>query len=379
LARQIRTKCRHILFELAEDQERAALAQQRMNGKVMFVAVLIPFVEKDLAVSDRRPGAVAARRAAARLRIAEVHVDERLAYAVAKAEMLHAIRRANGPTVLVDLVGVFAELDMQDLDAERQAEQRQDGAQGIAPPVGAGTVVEGADIVAQPPAQVLQDRLVVAVDQIAAGEIAVHAIEPEDSFPVLRRARSNVAQPLGPRRHALLEGLREGGERRLAQLQGLQPGEGEGDIDWNRVPLLLGLVTTPQACFFRLAAQQACADDTILRRCLRRCELSDQFVGECTQEASRQRLAARRRGVVAELRHEGLEVFGVRQCDEGRARHVGLDRCGEACRQAGEGTLGEVFDGLEQELIRLLIRADLRRHGDSGFAALRRERLPEVV
>src|SRR5918995_1009602 len=170
LACQIRAKRRDVLFELAKDQESTAVAQRLVNRKMVLVAILILLTEVDLAVGDRRPGAVGGRRAAARQGIAEVHVDERLAYAVAKAEMLHAIRRADDPSVPVDLVGIFAELDMLDFDTQRHAQQRQDGAQRIAPAVGAGAVVEGAYIVTQPPAKSLRDRLIV-VGEIAAGEV----------------------------------------------------------------------------------------------------------------------------------------------------------------------------------------------------------------
>ncbi len=162
-----------------------------------------------------------------------------------------------------------------------RAQQRQDGAQRIAPPVGAGAVVEGAYIVAQPPAESLGDRLVVAVDDIATGEVAVRAIRSEDALPVLRRARPDVAQPLGARCHALLEGFGKGGERRLAELQRLEPREREGEVDRNRIPLLLDLVAVPlQPCFDGLAAQLGGPDDPVLRSCLGRRELSEQFVGE---------------------------------------------------------------------------------------------------
>ncbi len=44
---------------------------------------------------------------------------------------------------------------------------------------------------------ILRDRLVVAVDEIAAGEVAVHAVEPEDSSQF-----SGALGPMSPSRSA---------------------------------------------------------------------------------------------------------------------------------------------------------------------------------
>src|SRR5882757_7749280 len=266
LACEIRAKPRDILLELAEDQEGAALAQQRVHGKIVRVAVLIRLAEVDLAMGDRRPGAVAAGRAAARQRVGEAHVDERLAYAVTEAEMLGAIRQANDTSLLVDVVGIFAELDMQDFQPQRQAQRRQNRAQRIAPAIAAVTVVERAYIVAQLSPKVLRNRQVIAIDKVAAGEIAVHAVEPEDSLPVLRCACSDVAEPIGTGSHALLESLGEGDKRRLAELERRQTREGEGEIDRDWVPLLLDRVAVLlQPLLDGLAAQHGRPNNAVLR------------------------------------------------------------------------------------------------------------------
>src|SRR5262249_47111425 len=86
------------------------------------LAVFVRQVEENLPRSDRSPSAIAARSAAAWKRVAKSHVDKGLAQTIAKTKMLQTIVELFYGAIFVYLIGVLAQFDMQNLEAE-EAEQ----------------------------------------------------------------------------------------------------------------------------------------------------------------------------------------------------------------------------------------------------------------
>lgn len=80
-----------VLFELAEHDVGRAFAKRAVDRQQLGLAIRVRQVQVELAGRDGRPGVLQVRRAAAGRRVAQVEVGERLANAVAKAEVLLAV------------------------------------------------------------------------------------------------------------------------------------------------------------------------------------------------------------------------------------------------------------------------------------------------
>jgi hypothetical protein len=138
--------------------------------------------------------------------------------------MLGALAAADNLGAL-DVIGVLAKLDLDDLEPDR-AKQGVDPQPQVAVFIGLG-IVEGAYVCAH----FLPEGLVVRVEAGPGREEAVDGSKAEFPLPALGRAGAGIAQPACACGHALPERLGKGVERVRIELERLQARMAEGEVD----------------------------------------------------------------------------------------------------------------------------------------------------
>ena len=147
---EISAKFRDVLLQFTEDEVCRSFPQDAVDRRQLDAIVFVLFAEIDLAGGDRRPSPVGAGRASSRRRI-EKHprpqVNEGLADAVHKSEVLPAIGRVLESVDRTDFVRVFADLDMSDLHAKPTKKKIEKNSETF--PFRRGALVEGGHVVPQ--------------------------------------------------------------------------------------------------------------------------------------------------------------------------------------------------------------------------------------